>query len=249
MPDSDDIKIDKSVKYKVNAGQCDKCGYFKTWDTRIKNPKTKKSMPAHVTEEGHLVNGGECPYWTHVKATKGKQLKDIRNILDGEVKLDDIIKAIVHGTDLTRDDVEKKLKESKEKTKGLLTDIGAAIILADSLGITDYNVPVFVKKQTKTIETNIDMTIIVDAINNGFAAVVKEIKNLTTEINTLTTVTETRNARLKQIQEMIKDKHVIRYDDLLAKCKEPKENKDSKDSKDGKDSKVDKEDKKTKKGK
>jgi hypothetical protein len=198
MPDSDDIKIDKSVKYKVNAGQCDKCGYFKTWDTRIKNPKTKKSMPAHVTEEGHLVNGGECPYWTGVKAVKDKDKQ-------------------IH---------EKAAKEVR-----------------DVLGVPS-------KKEIEA--SRVDLTPIVDAINNGFAAVVKEIKNLTTEINTLTTVTETRNARLKQIQEMIKDKHVIRYDDLLAKCKEPKENKDSKDSKDskdGKDSKVDKEDKKTKKGK
>ncbi|MHA1683946.1 MAG: hypothetical protein ACTSUE_23610 [Promethearchaeota archaeon] len=61
------LKVDTTRKYNVNAGQCEKCGFYKTWETRIKNERTGKMMPAHVNADGHLINDGECPYWTALK--------------------------------------------------------------------------------------------------------------------------------------------------------------------------------------
>lgn len=63
----DAIRIDRSVKYKVNAGRCDRCGFFKTWGFKVLNPKTGKMMPGHVTEEGFKINDGDCPYWSSFK--------------------------------------------------------------------------------------------------------------------------------------------------------------------------------------
>ena len=50
--------------YPPSAGQCDRCGYFKTWSRRVPNPKTGKQMPAHIDAQGNLLNGdGLCPYY------------------------------------------------------------------------------------------------------------------------------------------------------------------------------------------
>ena len=57
------IAIDTSRVYKVDAGQCPKCGNFKTWQRRVPNPTSGKMMPAHVTAEGYLINDGDCPYY------------------------------------------------------------------------------------------------------------------------------------------------------------------------------------------
>ncbi|MBD3187371.1 hypothetical protein GF325_11120 [Candidatus Bathyarchaeota archaeon] len=64
---STDLPIDTSRKLTINAGKCEKCGYYKTWNFRIKNPKSGKMMPAHVNSEGFLINKGECPYWTTLR--------------------------------------------------------------------------------------------------------------------------------------------------------------------------------------
>ncbi|MHA1848798.1 MAG: hypothetical protein ACTSXU_14240 [Promethearchaeota archaeon] len=77
-----ELKIDKSKQYKVNAGQCDKCGQYKTWEFRIVNERTGKKMPAHVTEDGYLINDGECPYWSNIK----KQFKARRQNKEIESK-------------------------------------------------------------------------------------------------------------------------------------------------------------------
>jgi len=62
------IRVDESRKYRVNAGQCDKCGYFKSWDFKITNPKTGKGLPGHVTKEGFKINDGDCPFYALIKA-------------------------------------------------------------------------------------------------------------------------------------------------------------------------------------
>ena len=61
------IQVDRSKTYRVNAGRCEHCGNFKTWDFRIPNPKSGKMMPGHVTEEGYKIDDGGCPYWAAVK--------------------------------------------------------------------------------------------------------------------------------------------------------------------------------------
>lgn len=67
----ENVIVDSTRKYQVNAGFCEKCGYYKTWGYRIKNPKTGKMMPGHVTEDGYKIDEGECPSW---KALKEKRL-------------------------------------------------------------------------------------------------------------------------------------------------------------------------------
>nr|MDO8109190.1 hypothetical protein [Candidatus Sigynarchaeota archaeon] len=62
------IRVDESRKYRVNAGQCDKCGYFKSWDFKITNPKTGKGLPGHVTKDGFKINDGDCPFYALIKA-------------------------------------------------------------------------------------------------------------------------------------------------------------------------------------
>ncbi len=61
------IRVDQSHKYPTSAGQCDKCGYFKTWAFKIVNPKTGKQVPGHVTKEGFKINDGDCPFYALLK--------------------------------------------------------------------------------------------------------------------------------------------------------------------------------------
>jgi hypothetical protein len=82
MPTAPDIKVDKSRDYKVNAGRCNNCGFYKTWEFRVKNPKSGKMMPGHVTEDGHKIDNGECPYWTEIKGAHAKAEKEVRKVLD-----------------------------------------------------------------------------------------------------------------------------------------------------------------------
>ncbi|MHA1999232.1 MAG: hypothetical protein ACTSU9_14030 [Promethearchaeota archaeon] len=82
------IKIDNSRKYNVNAGQCDKCGFYKTWEYRFKNPKTGKMMPGHVTEEGFKINDGSCPYWSSrsKKQSNGNQFQSAQSFFNQPVQ-------------------------------------------------------------------------------------------------------------------------------------------------------------------
>lgn len=57
------LDIDISKTYKLDAGQCEKCGYYKTWGFRVLNPKSGKMMPGHVTSEGYKLGDGNCPFW------------------------------------------------------------------------------------------------------------------------------------------------------------------------------------------
>lgn len=50
-------------KYNVNADQCEKCGFYKTWDFKVKNEKTGSMMPGHVYRNGYPVGDGSCPYY------------------------------------------------------------------------------------------------------------------------------------------------------------------------------------------
>ena len=62
------IKVDNARKFRINAGNCDKCGYFKSWDFKITNPKTGKQIPGHITKEGFKINDGDCPFYALIKA-------------------------------------------------------------------------------------------------------------------------------------------------------------------------------------
>lgn len=82
------IKIDESTTYTINAGRCDYCGNFKTWDFRVQNPKSGKMMPGHVTENGFKINNGDCPFFSSIrnkrgneekKTDKGHQAKEIKS--------------------------------------------------------------------------------------------------------------------------------------------------------------------------
>jgi hypothetical protein len=60
---------EKETFYPINAGKCDKCGYYKTWGFKVRNPKTGKMMPGHVTEDGIKIGNGECPYYANRNTT------------------------------------------------------------------------------------------------------------------------------------------------------------------------------------
>ncbi len=60
---SDGLLVDKSRQYKANAGQCQQCGFFKTWEFKVVNLKSGKGMPGHVTKDGFKIGDGNCPYW------------------------------------------------------------------------------------------------------------------------------------------------------------------------------------------
>ena len=63
-------------KYRINAGQCDKCGYFKSWDFKIMNPKSGKHVPGHVTKEGFKINDGDCPFYALLKIRSESKAQD-----------------------------------------------------------------------------------------------------------------------------------------------------------------------------
>ncbi|MHA1370161.1 MAG: hypothetical protein ACTSWN_10490 [Promethearchaeota archaeon] len=71
-----EVSVDKSKKYSINAGKCDHCGFFKTWDVRVKNPKSGKMMPAHVNQEGYMINNGYCPYWSAIFEQKREKAQE-----------------------------------------------------------------------------------------------------------------------------------------------------------------------------
>nr|MDO8109380.1 hypothetical protein [Candidatus Sigynarchaeota archaeon] len=68
--------VDRSRKYTVNGGQCERCGFFKTWEFRVQNAKTGKMMPGHVTEDGFKVGDGNCPYWAGI--AKGNAERSVK---------------------------------------------------------------------------------------------------------------------------------------------------------------------------
>jgi hypothetical protein len=63
---ADGFPIDASTKYKVDAGQCGQCGYYKTWGFKVQNTKSGKMMPGHVTTEGFKIGTGDCPKWAKI---------------------------------------------------------------------------------------------------------------------------------------------------------------------------------------
>ncbi|NMC05505.1 MAG: hypothetical protein GYA24_09845 [Candidatus Lokiarchaeota archaeon] len=68
------IAIDQSRRYKVAPGEpCEKCGYYKTWEFRVLNPKTGKLMPGHVTRDGYKIGDGNCPFWGNLKKNKAEK--------------------------------------------------------------------------------------------------------------------------------------------------------------------------------
>jgi hypothetical protein len=66
--------IDQSRRYKVDtSGPCERCGYYKTWEFRVLNPKSGKMMPGHVTQEGFKVGDGNCPFWGSIRKNKAEK--------------------------------------------------------------------------------------------------------------------------------------------------------------------------------
>ena len=63
---ADGFPVDTSTKYKIDAGQCEACGHYKTWGFKIQNKKSGKMMPGHVTAEGFKIGEGDCPKWAKI---------------------------------------------------------------------------------------------------------------------------------------------------------------------------------------
>jgi hypothetical protein len=54
-----------------SAGTCEKCGWGKIWEKKVKNPKSEKLMPAHVDDDGALLNNdGYCGAYSEPKNIK-----------------------------------------------------------------------------------------------------------------------------------------------------------------------------------
>ncbi|MHA1683771.1 MAG: hypothetical protein ACTSUE_22725 [Promethearchaeota archaeon] len=90
------IKLDTTTKYNINAGKCDHCGNFKTWDFRVQNQKSGKMMPGHVNKDGFKINDGDCPYWT---AMRNKKRTNGGNSYPGTIKTQPT--NVNHGTTMT----------------------------------------------------------------------------------------------------------------------------------------------------
>jgi hypothetical protein len=83
-----DAQVDTTRKYALNAGKCEQCGQFKTWDFRVPNAKTGKQLPGHVTGDGYKIGNGDCPYWARIKSMnerKGVLRKSGATALDSEL--------------------------------------------------------------------------------------------------------------------------------------------------------------------
>nr|MDO8119113.1 hypothetical protein [Candidatus Sigynarchaeota archaeon] len=48
-PSLDGLIVDKTTYYRINAGQCTRCGHYKSWSLPITDPRTGHQMPGHVT--------------------------------------------------------------------------------------------------------------------------------------------------------------------------------------------------------
>lgn len=65
--------VDTSVKYEIDAGQCEACGQYKTWKYKVPNKKSGKMMPGHVTAEGYKIGAGDCPKWARIADSNKKK--------------------------------------------------------------------------------------------------------------------------------------------------------------------------------
>ena len=52
---------DAPRKYQINAGQCPRCGNYKTWEFKVTNQASGKMMPGHVDANGFKIGNGDCP--------------------------------------------------------------------------------------------------------------------------------------------------------------------------------------------
>jgi hypothetical protein len=83
-----DAQVDTTRKYALNAGKCEQCGQYKTWDFRVPNAKTGKQLPGHVTGDGYKIGNGDCPYWARIKSMnerRGTQRKGGATAIDAEL--------------------------------------------------------------------------------------------------------------------------------------------------------------------
>jgi len=74
---------DTNATYKPSAGQCDKCGQFKTWEFKVRNNKSGKMMPGHIDASGHVIGNGDCPFYAkRAKAatTSNDAARDLFNL-------------------------------------------------------------------------------------------------------------------------------------------------------------------------
>ncbi|MFX0100335.1 MAG: hypothetical protein ACFFCS_12205 [Candidatus Hodarchaeota archaeon] len=130
------ISVDKSRTYEINAGKCEHCGNFKTWDYRVQNQKSGKMMPGHVTEEGFKINDGDCPYWAAMRAKRkinGAKNQTTVQQVKLSVKNNSRTANSLHWKIIPQDEdtaiVEidgKKWKVSKDDAKDLIFDLVSA---------------------------------------------------------------------------------------------------------------------------
>ena len=71
----------KDKTYHNDAGVCSTCHGKKTWESKVLNAKSGKMMPAHITDDGHLI--GDCPSWNSGGA---KPAAKADKPLDAEIK-------------------------------------------------------------------------------------------------------------------------------------------------------------------
>ncbi|MHA1793100.1 MAG: hypothetical protein ACTSVI_10680 [Promethearchaeota archaeon] len=81
------IKIDKTSKHEINAGQCQYCGNYKTWDFKVLNKKTGKWIPGHVTKEGFKINDGYCPFFSLIKSRNKEHQEEKKFHLQEKMKM------------------------------------------------------------------------------------------------------------------------------------------------------------------
>jgi hypothetical protein len=71
-----ELRVDTTRKYALNAGKCEQCGQYKTWDFRVANVRTGKQLPGHVTADGYKIGEGDCPYWARIRALNERRAAD-----------------------------------------------------------------------------------------------------------------------------------------------------------------------------
>lgn len=131
-------KIDESTKYRLNAGKCDKCGNFKTWDFKILNEKTGKQVPGHVTKDGFKIDDGDCPYWSALR--KGEKPAAVQAEAPApamprdDAHFDALVTAIAATTGQGRDAVQHRIEEKMDQEN--LSAMDAALAFAKNVGAT-----------------------------------------------------------------------------------------------------------------
>nr|MDO8084067.1 hypothetical protein [Candidatus Sigynarchaeum springense] len=79
------VPVEYGMRYAPNAGECDKCHYWRTWDFKVENPRTGKMIPGHVTRDGYKVGDGGCPYWQAVMQARAARPSKLDVLITGSL--------------------------------------------------------------------------------------------------------------------------------------------------------------------